>query len=143
MGILVDEFRNGKLPNYQLQKKIMDSQHNDEYTPEILAVLQMLWGEGMLSPGGEAHLDAIVKGLDLQGKNVLDIGCALGGFDRLLARKYGAFVTGLDVEANLIEIGRQKTIESGLSNRVDLRLYDPGPLPFPDRIFDLVFGKDG
>jgi phosphoethanolamine N-methyltransferase len=120
----------------------MVKQHNDEYTPEILAVLQMLWGEGMLSPGGEAHLEAIVRGLDLQGRTVLDIGCALGGFDRLLARKYGAIVTGLDVEPQLIELGRRRTAEAGLSHQVDLRLYDPGPLPFPDASFDVVFGKD-
>jgi phosphoethanolamine N-methyltransferase len=120
----------------------MDESHEDEYTPEILAVLQLLWGEGMLSPGGEAHLDAIVEGLDLRSKLTLDIGCALGGFDRLLARKYGANVIGLDVEAKLVEIGRQKTAEAGLSDQVDLRLYEPGPLPFPDAHFDVVFGKD-
>jgi hypothetical protein len=25
----------------------------DEYTPETTTLLQMLWGDGMLSPGGE------------------------------------------------------------------------------------------
>jgi phosphoethanolamine N-methyltransferase len=54
----------------------MTEQHDDEYTDEIREVLQMLWGEGMLSPGGESHLDAIVKGLDLQDMLVLDIGWA-------------------------------------------------------------------
>jgi phosphoethanolamine N-methyltransferase len=120
----------------------MEQSPQEEYTPEILAVLQLLWGDGMLSPGGEAHLDAIVAGLDLQDKLVLDIGCALGGFDRLLARKYGARVIGLDVEASLVKIGRQRTAEAGLSAQVDLRLYDPGPLPFAGETFDVVFGKD-
>lgn len=120
----------------------MEQTHKEEYTPEILAVLQLLWGEGMLSPGGEGHLEAIVEGLDMAGKLVLDIGCALGGFDRLLARKYGAKVIGLDVEPSLIEMGRQRTAEAGLSEKVDLRLYDPGPLPFPNESFDVVFGKD-
>jgi phosphoethanolamine N-methyltransferase len=125
-----------------MSSKKVDETHKDEYTPEILAVLQLLWGEGMLSPGGEAHLDSIVSGLDLAGKRVLDIGCALGGFDRLLARKYGANVVGLDVEASLVEIGRQRTAEAGLAGQVDLQLYNPGPVPFPDGSFDVVFGKD-
>jgi phosphoethanolamine N-methyltransferase len=96
----------------------------------------------MLSPGGEAHLDEIVKGLNLQEKLMLDIGCALGGFDVLLARKYGARVIGLDVEAALIESGRQRIADAGLDGCVDLRLYAPGPLPLPDETFDVVFGKD-
>jgi phosphoethanolamine N-methyltransferase len=116
--------------------------HQNEYTPEILAVLQSLWGEGFLSPGGEAHLDEIVKGLDLQDKLVLDIGCALGGFDALLAQKYGARVIGLDVEARLIEYGQRRIAQAGLAGRVELRLYEPGPLPFPNEEFEVVFGKD-
>ena len=116
--------------------------HEDEYTAEIREVLQMLWGDGMLSPGGEAHLDEIVKGLDLQDKLVLDIGCALGGFDVLLAQKYGARMIGLDVEAALVEEGQQRVAEAGLADRIDLRLYSPGPLPFPEAYFDVVFGKD-
>ncbi len=119
-----------------------DHAHEDEYTPEIITLLQMLWGDGMLSPGGEEHLDEIVKGLDLQDKLVLDIGCAIGGFDVLLAKKYGARVVGLDVEAPLLELGRQRVEKAGLSGRIDLRLYDPGPLPFDDEEFDVVFGKD-
>ncbi len=116
--------------------------HEDEYTPEIITLLQMLWGDGMLSPGGEKHLDEIVKGLDLQDKLVLDIGCAIGGFDVLLAKKYGARVIGLDVEAPLLDIGRERVEKAGLSDRIDLRLTDPGPLPFGDEEFDVVFGKD-
>ena len=113
-----------------------------EYTFEEISVLQALWGEGFLSPGGEAHLEAIVGGLDLRDKFVLDVGCALGGYDSLLAGKYGARVIGLDVEAALIEAGRRRIAQAGLTERVDLRLYKPGPLPFDNEIFDVVFGKE-
>jgi hypothetical protein len=37
--------------------------HAEEYTFEEISVLQALWGEGFLSPSGEAHLEAIVGGL--------------------------------------------------------------------------------
>ena len=91
------------------------SSSSDEYTPEILTVLQLIWGEGFLSPGGEAALDAVVAGLNLQGKAVVDIGCGVGGYDLLLARKYGAHVIGLDVEAPIIEHGRRLAAQAGLS----------------------------
>jgi phosphoethanolamine N-methyltransferase len=80
--------------------------------------------------------------LNLQDKVVLDIGCGLGGYDQMLARRYGAHVIGLDVEAALIEHGRQRIAAAGLADRVDLRLVRPGPLPLPEAAVDVVFGKD-
>jgi SAM-dependent methyltransferase len=80
--------------------------------------------------------------LDLQDKLVLDIGCAIGGFDVLLAQQYGPQVIGLDVEAHLLDHGRKRVVDAGLSDRIDLQPYDPGPLPFPNEKFDVVFSKD-
>jgi SAM-dependent methyltransferase len=114
----------------------------EEYTSDVLTVLQSLWGEGFLSPGGPAAVNAIVAGLDLRDKTVLDIGCALGGCDEVLARQHGARVIGLDVEAPLIERGRARLAALGLTDRIDLRLYTPGTLPIADGSMDVVFGKD-
>lgn len=116
--------------------------HEDEYHPALVTMLELLWGEAFLSPGGEAAVDRIVAGLDLHDKTVLDIGCGLGGCDIVLAGKYGAQVIGLDIEAPLIEQGRQRVAKAGLSGRVELRLTRPGPLPLPDESVEVVFGKD-
>ena len=107
-----------------------------------MAILEAIWGTGFLSPGGPAHLAKIVEGLDLHDKDVLDVGCGIGGFDLLLAGEYGARVIGLDVEQPLIDHATASVAKAGLSDRVDIRLYEPGPLPFPDGSFDVVFGKD-
>jgi SAM-dependent methyltransferase len=40
--------------------------HPNEYTPELVAGLQLIWGEGFPSPGGEAAVEAIVSGMDLR-----------------------------------------------------------------------------
>ncbi len=114
----------------------------DEYTFEEITVLQAIWGEGFLSPGGQAHLDEIVHGLDLADKLVLDIGCAVGGYDVLLAQNHGARVIGLDVEAPLVRRGQERVRAAGLEGQVDLRVYPPGPLPFEAQHFDVVFSKD-
>jgi phosphoethanolamine N-methyltransferase len=119
-----------------------NDQHLDEYHTGLVTLLELLWGEGFLSPGGEAAVDAIVAQLDLNGQTVLDIGCALGGCDLVLARKYGAQVIGLDVEAPLIEQGRQRVAAAGRSDQIDLRLTQPGPLPLAGAAVDVVFGKD-
>jgi phosphoethanolamine N-methyltransferase len=111
----------------------------------MVAALELVWGEGFLSPGGPAEVAAIVEGQDLQGKQVLDIGCGIGGIDMLLAERFGARrVVGIDVEADNIERARRRAEAKGLAERVSYRLVEPGPGPFPfdSASFDVVFSKD-
>ena len=119
-----------------------DQQHQDEYTDELIALLELVWGKGFLSPGGPKAVAGIIKGCDLKDKLVLDIGCGLGGIELILARDYGARVVGVDLEAELVRRANQLMDRSGLADRVDCRLVEPGPLPFADAEFDAVFGKD-
>jgi phosphoethanolamine N-methyltransferase len=46
-----------------------------EYDEGMLALLQIIWGEGFLSPGGADELARILEGSDIAGCQVLDIGC--------------------------------------------------------------------
>jgi SAM-dependent methyltransferase len=110
------------------------------YPEEFIDRLQMVWGEGFLSPGGPDEVRAIVSGLDLAGKRVLDIGCGTGGPAVLLARDHQANVVAIDIEPQLLERAKSLASKAGVS--VDWRLVDPGPLAFPADFFDLVFSKD-
>jgi ubiquinone/menaquinone biosynthesis C-methylase UbiE len=66
-----------------------------------------------------------------------------GGVDTLLVIEHGAGeVIGIDVEEQLIEAARERVSRQGLNERIRFQLVDPGPLPFPDRSFDVVFSKD-
>jgi phosphoethanolamine N-methyltransferase len=121
----------------------MTDGQDHEYTERFVAGLEWIWGEGFLSPGGPREVAAILEGIDLEGAEVLDIGCGLGGVDLLLVREHGAArVTGIDVEQPLIERARRNIAAAGLAERIDLRLVEPGPLPFADDAFDVVFSKD-
>jgi phosphoethanolamine N-methyltransferase len=84
----------------------------------------------------------IVAGLDLRDRRVLDIGSGLGGPALVLAGELGARVTGVDVQAEIVEDARRRVAEAGLAERIDVRLAEPGPLPFPDGAFDVAFSKD-
>lgn len=117
--------------------------HENEYTDEFVAKLELLWGEGFLSPGGPEEVAKIMEGTDLTGLDVMDIGCGIGGVDVLLAREYGAkSVTGIDIEEPLVIRGRARAEREGLADRLSFRLVEPGPFPFPDASFDAVFSKD-
>jgi ubiquinone/menaquinone biosynthesis C-methylase UbiE len=114
-----------------------------EYDEAMVAALELVWGEGFMSPGGPAEVAEILAGSSIRGARVLDIGCGIGGIDLLLAESYGAAsVLGIDVEAANIERAARRARRRGLADRVAYRLIAEGPLPFPAASFDVVFSKD-
>jgi cyclopropane fatty-acyl-phospholipid synthase-like methyltransferase len=62
----------------------MTGDNPHDYDTAMLDMLQIIWGEGYLSPGGPQAVREIMQGLDLAGKRVLDIGCGIGGLDQVL-----------------------------------------------------------
>ena len=109
-----------------------------EYHDAMMKMLELIWGEGYMAPGGTGLTDALVAGLELSGKAVLDIGSGLGGPACHLASAHGAIVTGIDIEPQLIERSRRRGRRQGLGERARFVLVEPGPLPFEDRSFDAV-----
>jgi SAM-dependent methyltransferase len=120
-----------------------DTAEAAEYDHTAIRFLEALWGEGYLSPGGPEEVDRVVARLDLQGKRVLDIGCGAGGIALHLIEALGAgHVIGFDVEGPVIAAARRRAAGRGLSSRAGFVHGSPGPLPFPDASFDVVFSKD-
>ncbi|MEI4196145.1 methyltransferase domain-containing protein [Roseovarius sp. E0-M6] len=116
---------------------------SDHYDPNQTGLLQALWGEGFLSPGGPDEVARVIDGLDLRGRRVLDIGCGTGAIPLLLVREHDAgHVTGIDVEDGVCAIARQRVADAGAEDRVDIIKVTPGPLPFEAAEFDVVFSKD-
>jgi SAM-dependent methyltransferase len=114
-----------------------------EYDDGMQALLQIVWGEGFLSPGGAEEVARILEGSDIRGARVLDIGCGLGAIDVLLAREHGAGkVTGIDLEPDLVAKARERVARAGLAERIELLQVTPGSLPFDAASFDVVFSKD-
>ncbi|MCK4867225.1 MAG: methyltransferase domain-containing protein [Alphaproteobacteria bacterium] len=117
--------------------------HEPEYPDEFISFLEMIWGEGYLSPGGPDEVGRILEGLDLTGLHVLDIGCGTGGIALSLAADYGAAkVIGVDVEDPVLATANRRAAAKGLADRVEFVKVTAGPLPFGDGEFDLVFSKD-
>lgn len=114
-----------------------------QYTDRVIAGMQMLYGEGFLSPGGPAEMAVFLDGIDLSGCRVLDLGCGIGGAAVMLAEHFSAaHVTGVDIAEDLIPRATARAHEHGLGERIDFRAVRPGPLPFDDETFDVVFIKD-
>ena len=119
------------------------SNENIQYPDEFINRLEILWGEGFLSPGGADEVKLILKGIDLNNMSILDIGCGTGGAEVVLAREFDiAKVTGIDVEPQLIARTKKLVDKKSLTAKVEVILVDPGPLKFADEEFDIVFSKD-
>lgn len=69
---------------------------------------------------------------------VLDIGCGVGRWSRLLAAR-GADVTGVDISPTMIEEARRRAQSEGVAERCRFHVRDISALDIPGE-FDLVLG---
>ena len=114
-----------------------------EYDEGMQALLQIIWGDGYLSPGGAAEVARLLEGSDIGGCAILDIGCGLGAIDELLVKEYhAASVIGIDVDPTLLERMRARIERARMTGCIQGLQVAGGPLPFADGSFDVVFSKD-
>lgn len=121
----------------------MEAEGGELYHQKLIDMLEAIWGQGFLSPGGPEEVARLVEGSDFAGKSVLDIGCGAGGIDIALVRNHGAgYVCGVDVEDTVLDHARRLVHAAGFDDRIGCLKVVPGPLPFPPETFDIVFSKD-
>jgi SAM-dependent methyltransferase len=121
----------------------MSGDKEGEYTDDLITKLEWIFSEDFLSPGGREEVAKIVENIDLEGKEVLDIGVGIGGPACILIEDHGAaLVTGIDVEEPVLHKAAGLVSSRGLQDRIILKQVNPGPLPFGDESFDAVFSKD-
>lgn len=115
----------------------------ETYSDGEVRSLEMIWGTGYLSPGGPGAVARIVGDVPIAQKAVLDLGCGIGGPTIALVEAHDAgHVTGIDVVSQNVERATGAVAEKRLADRISFRLIEPGPLPFADAAFDIVFSKD-
>ncbi len=114
-----------------------------EYTDSFVGAMELVWGDGFLSPGGREEIALFLEGLDISKKEVLDVGCGIGGCDVVLVRDFGAArVHGIDIEPPLLRRCVERAEREGLSGCLSYEKVNPGPFPLADESFDVVFSKD-
>ncbi len=112
--------------------------HEDEYHDAMIDMLELVWGEGFMAPGGRGNVAKMVERLDLTDRTVVDVGCGLGGPACVLAEDFGTRVVAIDLEEPLVERARARAREQGLADRVRFEVVESGPMPFEDASVDVV-----
>ena len=115
--------------------------HDDEYNDNMVRMLELIWGEGYMAPGGAGNVARLLRGMETAGRLVLDIGCGLGGPAFEMAQTHGARVIGIDLEAPLIERARRSAAMLGLDGQCIFQAVQAGELPFDDQSFDIVISS--
>jgi SAM-dependent methyltransferase len=120
-----------------------DEAQDGAYGAEGIAPLELVWGEGFLSPGGADEVGRIVSGALVSGADVLDVGCGTGGAAFVLVADHDArSVVGVDVAQHVVDVATRSAADRGVADRVRFQRIEPGRLPFADESFDVVFSKD-
>jgi len=112
--------------------------HQDEYYDNLITMLELIWGEGYMTPGGSDNVEKMFNGIETAGKRILDIGCGLGGQAFEMVNTFGADVVGIDLEAPLIKRATEAATKMGLQDRCKFHAVKAGALDFPDQSFDIV-----
>lgn len=110
-------------------------------TPRV-RVVEQLWGVDFVSPGGEDYIPYLIRPLGLTpAMSVLDLAAGLGGTPRLMAQKYGAWVTGLERSPLLASEAMTRSSKAGLAKQAAISHYDPENF-HTHRRYDSVFAKE-
>ncbi len=117
--------------------------HQSQYNDAVIASVEMVCGEGFMSPGGEQCVARITEGLDISGSKILEVGCGLGGVLVALVRNHHAgSVHGMDLEASVLARAEKRILAAGLEDVIQLQQVTPGPFPVDDDSFDFVVCKE-
>ena len=71
--------------------------------------------------------------------HILDVGCGTGQTAAYLAHKYGAKVTGIDINPTMVEKAKRRMKKSHLS--VNIIQGSVEKMPFPDHHFDFIVSE--
>ena len=70
--------------------------------------------------------------------HILDVGCGVGQTPVYIAKTVGARVTGVDINAKMVQRSQERAQNQGVTSLTEFRVADAQDLPFDDNTFDAV-----
>ena len=75
-------------------------------------------------------------------RNIIDVGCGIGGSTLYLAEKFDANATGITLSPVQASRARERAIEANLGHKVQFEVANALLMPFADNTFDLVWSLE-
>ncbi|MDP2698180.1 cyclopropane-fatty-acyl-phospholipid synthase family protein [Thalassospira sp.] len=126
-----------------VEEELPDLDLDDEignWPPERLKLYAKLFDRGIMKPGGHDYAMELAKPLALdETMSCLEIGARIGGAARLLADKFGVWVTALEQDGELALIGMDRSVTAGVQKKVPVQKYDPQNPEIRQKYFNVVY----
>lgn len=117
---------------------------NKDWPAPRLNVVEKLWGEGYVTPGGAEQVLKLMPLLHLdKKKSLLLLGAGLGGINETMVEATGVWVTGLERERELAEIGHASMQRAGLKRQAPVRYSTLEDVELKPKSFDAVVSFEG
>lgn len=111
---------------------------------ERLNVVEKMWGEGYITPGGEEQVKKLLPLLELDSKkSVLLLGPGLGGINFTMVEETGVWITGLERDRELAELGHESMIRANLKRQAPVRYSALENLELKSKSFDAALSFEG
>jgi SAM-dependent methyltransferase len=112
-------------------------------TLDALTIRQWLWGPGFHIPGDAQNVLNLVKPFAANpASGILDVAAGLGGVARLIADEFGAYVSGLERDPELVRRGMEMSIAAGKAKQAAIYPMDPEAFELKTGSFDCIIGRD-
>lgn len=109
-----------------------------------LNIVEKVWGEGFVTPGGAEQVKKLLPLLDLdKKKSVLVLGSGLGGIHQTIVERTGAWVTGLERDPELAELGQTSMARANLKRQAPIHYSSLEHLELKPKSFDAALSFEG
>ncbi|WMJ74549.1 bifunctional demethylmenaquinone methyltransferase/2-methoxy-6-polyprenyl-1,4-benzoquinol methylase UbiE [Cytophagaceae bacterium ABcell3] len=71
-------------------------------------------------------------------ETILDVATGTGDFSVAALKSGAKHITGVDISAGMLEVGRKKVEKAGLTDKISFQQADSEQLPFEDNTFDAI-----
>ena len=121
----------------------VDEDSDNLWCSARLEVIQNIWGEGFIEPGGAKITKNLLGWLGLNSRqSVLDLTAALGGTARSVASAHGLWMDALEPIPALASEGRRLSVSVGLGRQVPISSVDLETHSFSKARYDAIYSRE-
>ncbi len=106
-------------------------------------LVQMLWGQGLVHPGGVDYACDLVSGFSLNpAVSMVEVGAGLGGGTRAIVEKFKSYVDAFEIDENLAREGMLMSKVRGVNDKAPIQHLDIETLHLKDHYYEGALIRD-